>query len=277
MRLYITHTITCDFEPDARSVAGVLRLTPRSYTGQFVRDWHLEMTEDSVLKPIEDAFGNVMHSIYFEGPLATFSVTAMGEVETEDRNGLVVAGAERMPTALFLRESRLTKPSHDICAFAADVRTSLSASPDTIELLHAANTAVHKHLSNETNASDADNDGVDAASSFATESASSAGRTHVLLAILRDMNIPARFVSGYVFDEDNGQPTLSGHSWAEAHVDGFGWLGFDPTFNLSPTDAYVRLAIGIDQADAAPIRSAQLGASSVELSTKIVVSNLDHL
>lgn len=50
------------------------------------------------------------------------------------------------------------------------------------------------------------------------------------------------------------------HAWAEAHIDGLGWVGFDAANNICPNDRYVRLATGLDYRDAAPIS----GLGSVE-------------
>ncbi len=41
------------------------------------------------------------------------------------------------------------------------------------------------------------------------------------------------------------------HAWAEAHVDGYGWIGFDCANGLCPIDTHVRIAVGLDYADAA--------------------------
>lgn len=51
--------------------------------------------------------------------------------------------------------------------------------------------------------------------------------------ILREMGVPARFVSGYAADLVSGQsvnvPDQNAHAWVEIYVDGFGWQPVDVT------------------------------------------------
>jgi transglutaminase-like putative cysteine protease len=51
------------------------------------------------------------------------------------------------------------------------------------------------------------------------------------------------------------------HAWAEVHVDGLGWVGFDAANRMSPDERYLRLATGLDYRDAAPISGMRLGDS----------------
>jgi transglutaminase-like putative cysteine protease len=70
--------------------------------------------------------------------------------------------------------------------------------------------------------------------------------------------IPARYVCGY-FLAGTLAPSEAHHAWAEAWVDGLGWVGFDPANGMCPTERYVRLACGLDSSSAAPIRGTRRG------------------
>ena len=52
------------------------------------------------------------------------------------------------------------------------------------------------------------------------------------------------------------------HAWAEAHLDGLGWVGFDVSNGISPDERYVRLATGLDSRDAAPISGMRMGSAN---------------
>tara|TARA_R110002095_G_scaffold44996_1_gene40469 strand:- start:492 stop:716 length:225 start_codon:yes stop_codon:yes gene_type:complete len=52
------------------------------------------------------------------------------------------------------------------------------------------------------------------------------------------------------------------HAWAEAHIDGLGWVGFDVSNGISPDERYVRVATGLDSRDAAPIIGTRLGSAN---------------
>ena len=73
------------------------------------------------------------------------------------------------------------------------------------------------------------------------------------------MRIPARYVAGYLQLADGTIDQEAGHAWAEAFVPDLGWVGFDPANGVCPTDAYVRVAIGLDSLGAAPVRGTRYG------------------
>ncbi|RQS17205.1 transglutaminase family protein [Burkholderia sp. Bp8998] len=62
----------------------------------------------------------------------------------------------------------------------------------------------------------------------------------------------------------------AGHAWAEAYVEGLGWVGFDPFMNRCPDERYVRIAVGLDYRDAQPVTG--LGASAVGIEISVVQS-----
>jgi transglutaminase-like putative cysteine protease len=61
------------------------------------------------------------------------------------------------------------------------------------------------------------------------------------------------------------------HAWAEAHIDGLGWVGFDVSNGISPDTRYVRVASGLDYADAAPVSGTRIGGNTETLSVAIDV------
>jgi len=87
--------------------------------------------------------------------------------------------------------------------------------------------------------------------------------------------MPARYVSGYLCRDDYIQQE-AGHAWAEALIADLGWVGFDPANGISPTEAYVRLAVGLDYLGAAPIRGARYGGSGETLAVHVHVANVSR-
>jgi transglutaminase-like putative cysteine protease len=95
--------------------------------------------------------------------------------------------------------------------------------------------------------------------------------THIFIACARALQIPARYVSGYLMlNETTTQDAM--HAWAEAHVDGLGWVGFDVSNGVSPDTRYVRVATGLDYSDAAPISGTRIGGANEELQVRIYVT-----
>ena len=81
---------------------------------------------------------------------------------------------------------------------------------------------------------------------------------HIFIAAARVLGVPARYVNGY-FVTGGEEPAEAHHAWAEAWIDGLGWVGFDLANRLCPTERYVRLACGLDASYAAPIRGTRRG------------------
>jgi transglutaminase-like putative cysteine protease len=94
---------------------------------------------------------------------------------------------------------------------------------------------------------------------------------HVFIAAARVVGIPCRYVSGHLLRSDGANEQEAGHAWAEAHVSGLGWVGFDPANGICPTEAHVRVGIGLDYLGAAPVRGTQIGGSEEKLAVAIQV------
>jgi transglutaminase-like putative cysteine protease len=95
--------------------------------------------------------------------------------------------------------------------------------------------------------------------------------THIFIAAAHCLAIPARYVAGYLQLADGTIDQEAGHAWAEAFVPDLGWVGFDPANAACPTDAYVRVAIGLDSLGAAPMRGTRYGIGSESLEVAIQV------
>ncbi|TKC00753.1 transglutaminase family protein [Pedobacter cryophilus] len=96
---------------------------------------------------------------------------------------------------------------------------------------------------------------------------------HILLVMLRYMNIPAGYVSGYICPNKNGMRGEGAtHAWVEAYLPDYGWLGFDPTNNCIVEDTHVRLAVGRNFVDCSPVKGTYKGTSRHTLEVKVSVS-----
>lgn len=99
---------------------------------------------------------------------------------------------------------------------------------------------------------------------------------HMLLVMLRLLNIPARYVSGYVCaKENNMRGDGATHAWVEAYIPFYGWLGLDPTNNCLVNDRHVRLAIGRNFSDCSPVKGTYKGTAKQTLEVGVSVSYED--
>ena len=99
---------------------------------------------------------------------------------------------------------------------------------------------------------------------------------HVLLQILRTLNVPSRYVSGYICPNKTGMRGEGAtHAWVEAWLPGRGWTGIDPTNNIWVSDKHVKLAVGRDFADCSPVKGTFKGPARQQLSVYVSVGYED--
>jgi transglutaminase-like putative cysteine protease len=266
MRIRIWHDTTYSYSWPVTGVIQTLRLTPRSTQGQYVMGWRIDVSADCPLSYHVDAFGNLTHTLSADGPLTQLVVHVEGEAEIEDTNGVVKGTVEPFPPSLFLRETPLTEMTEEIQTFARDVTAQVAQEP--LPMLHALLDTLPQTIT-----FDADPTHVHttAAEAFALKRGVCQDISHIFIASARSLGIPARYVSGYFHRADGMNEQQAGHAWAEAYVDGLGWVGFDATNGVCPTDAHLRVAVGLDYLSAAPVRGSRIGGDGEGLDVRIRV------
>lgn len=96
---------------------------------------------------------------------------------------------------------------------------------------------------------------------------------HILLVLLRQLHIPARYVSGYICPNKNGMRGEGAtHAWIEAYIPFTGWVGLDPTNNCLAGDLHVRLAVGRHFSDCSPVKGTYKGTAGQMLEVGVSVS-----
>ena len=99
---------------------------------------------------------------------------------------------------------------------------------------------------------------------------------HVMLEILRTLQVPSRYVSGYICPNKNGMRGEGAtHAWVEAWIPGIGWTGIDPTNNVWVTNHHVKLAVGRNFNDCSPIKGTFKGLALQSLSVFVSVGYED--
>jgi len=102
---------------------------------------------------------------------------------------------------------------------------------------------------------------------------------HLMIASLRNMGIPARYVSGYLeTSPPPGQKKLAGadasHAWVSVYFPEVGWVDFDPTNNLLPSNQHVTIAYGRDYRDVAPLKGVIFSSGGHQLTVKVDVERV---
>ena len=248
MRLSIDHATTYQFAGPVRQGLQRLRLTPATARGQTVIAWDIACDGAVVEVGFDDEYGNRVTLVSLTPGAEAVTIRAQGLVETRDEAGVTGRHAGYLPLWHFARETALTAPGVGVGALIAGLAEG--AAHDRLATLHVLSDRVAAAVTYAPGHTDV---------ATTAEAALSAGRgvcqdqAHVLIAAARALGIPARYVSGYLLI-DGRETQEAGHGWAEGHVDGLGWVGFDVANAICPDDRYVRLAVGRDYLDAAPVK-----------------------
>jgi len=260
MRLKISHRTEYGYDAPLSYALQRIRLMPQSGMAQTILNWEIAIEGAREELRYTDGFGNETRLLSVEGEPRSVTISASGEVETKATTG--VTGPQRgfAPLWLFDAPTPLTAPGKKLAALAATVGEG-----DDLDQLHRLMDIVADKVAYVTGST---------VSSTTAEEALKIGsgvcqdHAHIFIAAARQIGFPARYVSGYLMK--TGEQAAS-HAWAEAHVRGLGWVGFDASNRMSPDETYVSLATGRDYRDAAPVSGIRLGQALETLAVHITV------
>jgi len=263
-RLHIRHKTTYRYDAPVPYGLQQLRLTPKSRTGQKVLSWSSKIQGGTEQVQYDDAHANRVQLVAFDAGATEVTITAEGEVEVTNTNGIIGEQRGFMPLWMFLRATDRTRRGPGTQALARDVR----AIEDPLDQMHQLATIIGNAVSYDTAGADVTRnaeDAIEAGHGVCQDHA------HIFVTCARLLDRPARYVSGYLKMDGRDEQDAT-HAWAEAHVDGLGWVGFDISNGISPDGRYVRVATGLDYDDAAPINGLRHGGCEEQLSVSVHVS-----
>lgn len=262
MRIAIDHKTRYAYAASASYAIVMLRMTPAPYQGLAVVEWRIRTKPEGQLLATRDGFGNATHLLTITTPHDDLEVTATGIVEVTDTAGVVKGLAESVPQRVYLRPTALTAMSPAIEALVAGISET-----QPVPRLHALMNAIRDRVDYVVGATSAE---TTAAAAFEAGEGVCQDHAHIFIAAARAINVPARYVTGYLLTETD-ETAAAHHAWTEAWVEGLGWVGFDPANRLCPTDRYVRLAASLDAHYASPIRGSRRGGPHESLDVRVAV------
>ncbi len=269
MRLNIRHVTRYRYSTPARYTIQYLRLTPRADVTQDILNWSLK-TPGRLTQQI-DGYGNVLHIMVVDQPHDEAEITAQGVVISHDSAGIEPYTDERFPLALHLRPTALTEPTATVRDFAAPLRQAIAGDP--LAGLHELSRATAAAVRYRPGTTEVD---TSASEALAAGNGVCQDQAHVFTAAARYLGVPTRYVSGYVHVADDAGDDTDTHAWAEAWVDNLGWVSFDITNAICPTDAHVRVAVGPDYNACAPVRGIRQGGGMERMDIKVAVAATDQ-
>ncbi|MGA3251784.1 MAG: transglutaminase family protein [Paraburkholderia sp.] len=263
MRIAIRHTSHYQYEQPVPYALQRLRLRPQSGPGQNVLEWRVTVDGVEPDTSWTDGFGNRADLVRHERNKREIVIVAAGTVETVDMAGIYGAASDMTPPWIYERETLLTQPGERVQALAESVR----AGSGQLDSLHRLMNAVHSMIAYKPGSTGV---GTDAETALRDGSGVCQDHTHAFIAAARRLGVPARYISGYLLMDDIAQQNAS-HAWAEAHIDGLGWVGFDAANDNCPDERYVRMATGLDYRDAMPVSGVRSGQGAETLTVELSV------
>jgi len=265
LTLSIRHTTHYAFTQPVIHALQRLRLTPKETQGQRIIDWQMTFDNAHAELQYDDQHFNHVTLIGLAPGAHEVTVTCEGTVETEDNAGVIGRHSGHLPLWSFLRQTPLTRPGAKLRALLREAQGAGGEAP--LDFLHSLSGLIRERVTYEAGRTH---------SATTAEEAASHGfgvcqdHAHIFIGAARAGGIPARYVSGYLLMDDRTEQEAT-HAWAEAHVEGLGWVGFDVSNGISPDPRYVRVATGSDYRDAAPVTGISIGAAEEVLTVGLTV------
>jgi transglutaminase-like putative cysteine protease len=264
LKIHIEHETIFTYTQPVREAIGEARLHPRHDAGQQVHSFQLVLDPSTPFDVIADRFGNSIHCYSMLSSHQRMVVTATSVLSTSTASLSAAPPLTLMERHDFTAPSPYVPISGDLLAFAQHHASNGGTAEDTA---HALMGAIYETCAYEPGST---------TSSTAADAVLVGRRgvcqdfAHLLIALSRSLGLPARYVSGYLYDPDKSPDAiLASHAWVEVFLDGRGWLGLDPTHNRVVGVLYARIAIGRDYTDAAPVRGVYQNSAQETLAVRV--------
>ena len=280
-RFTIHHLTRYRYEQPVRDGANQVILFPLEDDYQEVIKQELSITGDPVIDRFKDYYGNEVGTFMNAEPHTELVIDSKLQVVTktrqlptqdankEDQWDNLFAIRNQVPYIDFLKQeqfSALEEVTHIVEVEQSTAHTPLKAVQELTDYVWANFQYIKGITSVETTADEIWKLKAGVCQDFA----------HILLVMLRMIQIPSRYVSGYICPNKNGMRGEGAtHAWVEAYIPAYGWLGFDPTNNCMVNDLHVKLAVGRSFMDCSPVKGTYKGTSDHTLEVNVSVSYED--
>lgn len=262
-----------------------LRMHPRSDTLQRCLAFHLSVSPRCRVFSYRDYLGNNLHHFDIPGQHTQLVIVAESLVEAQTQLAIPDALHPRAWDELdaivrdgdyseMLLPSEFAKPTPLLMELAQHF--DLRRKADPLSLLRKLNDQLYAWFDYAPKSTHVDSP-IDMA--IRARQGVCQDFAHIMIALLRSIGIPSRYVSGYLYrrqqDHDRSLEDAT-HAWVEALLPQLGWVGFDPTNNLIATERHIRTAIGRDYSDVPPTKGVFRGHTESELSVAVRVTASDE-
>lgn len=281
MKLRVQHRTEYLYTAVVRSNANEVRLQPPQTPWQARGFFMLKVLPSTPLRRFHDFYRNGVHFFEIGEPHQKLVIEAQSTVTTVPRGHGV---ADLLPVSFsalsvcremdeisfYVGHSRYVRFSPLLWKTALDLRND---SDDLLRTAQAISDYVYDTCRYQTKVTTVNTTSEDF---FEGRIGVCQDFTHLALALCRSLGIPARYVSGYLYDSQRGdlRGAHESHAWFEVYIPGHGWAGFDPTNRQRVNENYITLATGRDYEDAAPVKGSYVGAGTRTMKVSVSVERL---
>jgi transglutaminase-like putative cysteine protease len=276
----IRHITSFAYEPAIRESVMEVRVQPRNEARQRCLTFSLDVSPNANIMTYRDFLGNTVHHFDIPGRHTQFKVTAQALVDIQappmpspsqvgswaDLDSTIAAG----DFSEMLLPSQFTQSTELLQALIAELHVERSGNP--LERMLELNHAIYHAFEYVPNVTKVDSPIDDA---LRDRKGVCQDLTHIMIAIVRQLGVPCRYVSGYLCQREGAHDRSADgatHAWLEAFLPGPGWVAFDPTNDLVEGERHIRVAIGRDYADVPPTRGVYKGDAESELGVAVLVA-----
>jgi transglutaminase-like putative cysteine protease len=283
MTYLIRHVTSFSYQPAVGESVMEVRLQPRSDTRQRCLTSTIDVTPAATVSVYRDFYGNAVH--HFDIPGKHYSIEVVSEATVDMLPRLDIENIEQSSWSELdelvahgdywemLLPSQFARPSEMLLRLQHELH--LERRGDPLSLLKEINTAIYENFDYAPNTTRVDSPIDDA---LLTHQGVCQDFAHIMIALVRQLRIPCRYVSGYLYHQSESHdrsPAGASHAWVEAYLGEAGWVEFDPTNNLLGCERHIRVAVGRDYADIPPTRGVHRGEAESELRVLVTVSLVD--
>jgi len=264
-----------------------MRLTPRSLPYQQVRESNIRVRpKASDFQRRKDYFGNDVTTVLVYEPHNCLTIEATSIVEVlcqepnetaslsweEARDRLAAQSGPGCLEALqFVFDSPFVSRGSELAEF---IRPTFTPGRPLLEALQEFMSRIHTQFSYRPEATSID---VPLLEVLRKREGVCQDFAHVMIGALRSLHLAARYVSGYLRSSSTFRGAAASHAWVSAFVPGTGWLSFDPTNDVIPSEGHITLAWGRDYGDVTPVKGISVGGGAQNVGVEVHVQPIEAL
>jgi len=282
MRYEVTHITRYRYEAPVSQCLNEVRLAPRSLANQRVQQTDLQVDpRPAFVYDRKDYFGNDVSTFGVFESHEKLTTTAKSVVEVgEGRLGETnaprgwqdvrdqIAGREDADTlnaSEFIYESPYVPSSPQLSAYAKE---DFGSNRPLIDVVLDLSQRIHRDFKYQPLSTSID---IPLVEVLGNRKGVCQDFAHVMIGVLRSHGLAARYVSGYVRSGPQVLGAQASHAWVSVFFPDTGWLDFDPTNNVMPSESHITLAWGRDYGDVTPVKGVTLGGRGQTVEVEVYV------